>query len=207
MTGAIRESPLRCESVIPIFINGEMGKNYEFNSDIHQRRSIRLKGYDYPRAGAYFITTCTRNRGHLFGKIENQDMILNDAGQIVANCWFDLPNHYENIVLDISFIMPNHFHGIIVFTKPVGAIHESPLQRKTQNPQMNIKQLRKMGLSKTIGRFKMVSSKQTNILRKTPGVPAWQRSSVGSVERSEIQHTMFFISKDKFLTSLLIFFT
>jgi hypothetical protein len=27
----------------------------------HHRRSIRLKGYDYTQAGAYFVTLCIRN--------------------------------------------------------------------------------------------------------------------------------------------------
>src|SRR4051812_46746834 len=30
-----------------------------YNPDIHHRRSIRLKNYDYTTPGAYFITTCT----------------------------------------------------------------------------------------------------------------------------------------------------
>ena len=40
-----------------------------YNPDIHHRRSIRLKGYDYSQPGMYFITVCTRNREHLFGTI------------------------------------------------------------------------------------------------------------------------------------------
>lgn len=35
----------------------------------HNRRSIRLKGYDYSRAGLYFITLCVQNRERLFGEI------------------------------------------------------------------------------------------------------------------------------------------
>lgn len=40
-----------------------------YNPQIHQRKSIRLKGYDYTQAGLYFITICCQNRAHLFGKI------------------------------------------------------------------------------------------------------------------------------------------
>ena len=40
-----------------------------YNPNIHHRRSIRLKGYDYSQAGAYFITICVQNRACLFGKI------------------------------------------------------------------------------------------------------------------------------------------
>jgi hypothetical protein len=34
-----------------------------------QRRSVRLPGYDYTQAGAYFVTLCTHNRAWLFGQI------------------------------------------------------------------------------------------------------------------------------------------
>jgi REP element-mobilizing transposase RayT len=40
-----------------------------YNPDIHHPRSIRLQGYDYSSAGAYFITSCTQNRECLFGNI------------------------------------------------------------------------------------------------------------------------------------------
>ncbi|MFH1097473.1 MAG: transposase [Candidatus Desantisbacteria bacterium] len=36
---------------------------------MHHRRSIRLKGYDYSSAGAYFVTICTQSRECLFGEI------------------------------------------------------------------------------------------------------------------------------------------
>ena len=202
-----------------------------YNPAIHHRRSIRLQGYDYSRAGWYFITICAQDRLHLFGEISNGEMILNDMGQVVSNCWLDLPNHYKNVVLDESVIMPNHFHGIVVFTDmvgenhtgldefgrnsvgaipvraipvraiPVRAIHESPLQETTHRPNtpkkpylsrrsrstqpMDIKQRRNMGLSKLVGRFKMVSSKQINIIRNTPGVPVWQRNYYEHIIRNE----------------------
>jgi len=56
------------------------------------RKHIRLKGYDYSKAGAYFITICTQGRRPLFGEITpavvGADFIsalmrLNNAGTIV----------------------------------------------------------------------------------------------------------------------------
>jgi hypothetical protein len=35
----------------------------------HRRRSIRLRGYDYKQAGAYFITVVAHGRSALFGEI------------------------------------------------------------------------------------------------------------------------------------------
>jgi len=88
-----------------------------------RRRSIRLKGYDYSQAGAYFVTICTQNRLHLFGEITNDEMVLNDAGMMVVKWWNELENKYPDIELDEFAVMPNHFHGIIqIFdTNTVGA--------------------------------------------------------------------------------------
>jgi len=48
------------------------------------RRSVRLQEYDYSQAGAYFITICMQNRKCLFGDIVDDEMVLNDAGRVVA---------------------------------------------------------------------------------------------------------------------------
>lgn len=107
----------------------------------HHRRSIRLKGYDYSQAGAYFITICCHSKISRFGKIvgaglapallppaQNDDMIngqphgiaptmqLNEYGQIAYDEWAKLPERYPNFELDVFQIMPNHMHGIIVLT-------------------------------------------------------------------------------------------
>jgi len=78
--------------------------------------SARLPGYDYSQYGAYFVTIVTHNRENFFGEIVNGKMLLNEIGKIVLHCWNDLPNHYENIILDEFVIMPNHVHGIIIIT-------------------------------------------------------------------------------------------
>ena len=84
-----------------------------YNPKIHHRRSIRLKGYDYSQAGLYFVTICTQNREHFFGKIENGKMILNDAGKMVEDEWLVLPERFTNIKLHEYIVMPNHFHAIL----------------------------------------------------------------------------------------------
>lgn len=44
----------------------------------HHRRSIRLRGYDYARAGACHVTICTWNRECLFGETVDGEMRLNE---------------------------------------------------------------------------------------------------------------------------------
>ncbi len=47
-------------------------------------KSSRLKGYDYAQAGLYYITVCVQDRLHLFGKITNGKMQLNDVGKMLT---------------------------------------------------------------------------------------------------------------------------
>lgn len=84
-----------------------------YNPDIHHRRSIRLKGYDYSRAGLYFLTLCCANRDHLFGHIEKGTMCLNLFGSIAWQEWLNTSTIRPNITLDAFIVMPNHIHGII----------------------------------------------------------------------------------------------
>ena len=78
-----------------------------------QRRSIRLKGYDYSQAGLYFITICCQHRIYRFGQIENGEMVLNEYGEIASDEWLKLPERFPDFELDVFQIMPNHIHGII----------------------------------------------------------------------------------------------
>jgi putative transposase len=85
----------------------------KYNPNIHHRRSIRLKGYDYSQAGLYFITVVCQNRECLFGRIADGKMALNDAGKMVENQWLALKSRFPIINLHEYMVMPNHFHGIL----------------------------------------------------------------------------------------------
>ncbi len=84
------------------------------NTTNRNRRSVRLRGYDYSHAGAYFVIICTRNRACLFGEIVDGEMVLDDSGPMVETVWNKLPDRFPNIDLDAFIIMPNHIHGIII---------------------------------------------------------------------------------------------
>ena len=79
----------------------------------HHRRSIRLSGYDYTSAGAYFITICTHGRDCLFGRVVDGEMQLNALGELVRAEWEKSGTIRAEIELGPYVIMPNHFHGII----------------------------------------------------------------------------------------------
>jgi REP element-mobilizing transposase RayT len=85
----------------------------KYNPDLHHRRSIRLRDYNYANTGAYFVTVCCQNREFLFGEIINGKMILNEYGNIAKNTWNELPQHHFNIKLGEFIVMPDHIHGIL----------------------------------------------------------------------------------------------
>jgi putative transposase len=84
------------------------------NPEAKQRRSFRLKEFDYTSSGAYFVPICTRGREMLFGEVVGDVVRLSDWGEIAANQWKRLPYRFPYLDLDVFVIMPNHLHGIIV---------------------------------------------------------------------------------------------
>jgi REP element-mobilizing transposase RayT len=83
----------------------------------YRERSPRLTGYDYSSEGAYFITICTLQREHFFGRIESGRMIKTISGESAEKYWREIPEHYPFVQIDEYVIMPNHIHGILIINK------------------------------------------------------------------------------------------
>jgi len=84
-----------------------------YNPAIHHRRSIRLKGYDYSQEGMYFVTICCQDMVCRFGKTENGEMILNNAGKMIYEEWVKSAEIRKEIEIHEHVVMPNHFHAIV----------------------------------------------------------------------------------------------
>jgi putative transposase len=171
----------------------------KFNPEIHHRRSIRLKGYDYSRNGAYFVTICSWNRECLFGEIAGMkaskpEMLLNEYGKIVRDEWMGTSLIRKEIEIDEFVVMPNHFHGIVVIwgrgdrpvaplTTIVGSIQGRPPVAPTED--------RSGPKPKSIGSFlagfKSIATKRINENRQSTGAPVWQRNYYERIVRNEIE--------------------
>jgi len=97
-----------------------------FMPEIHHRKSIRLKGYDYTQAGAYFVTICVHNRLCLFGSINESVFTPNAAGVMIQTVWKEMPINYEGIGLGAFVVMPNHIHAIINITDSFDRVGAGP---------------------------------------------------------------------------------
>ena len=149
------------------------------------RRPLRLEGYDYSQAGAYFVTICTKDKDGILAEITDEAMRLSPAGKVVEACWKSLPSRYPNVELDAFVVMPNHVHGIIMISigaHTVGAIHELPLHESSTSRQIS---RRRMLLPKIVGYIKMNTAKRINQLCNAHGVPVWQRNYYEHVIRNE----------------------
>jgi hypothetical protein len=75
-------------------------------SGYHNRKSIRLQGYDYSTPGFYFITICLYDhRQRLFGDVLQGRMVLNDYGMIVRDEWLKTPQIRPNVLIDEYIIL------------------------------------------------------------------------------------------------------
>ena len=166
-----------------------MNRESHFNPDIHHRRSIRLKGYDYSQPGAYFVTICTHRHECLFGEIVGAGsetvptvdigphMELNAYGEIVQFTWYDLVNHASGIEFGEFVIMPNHIHGIIIIVERdhVGAGSEPAPTAATK----------KYSLPEIVRQFKTYSARRINEHRGRRGESVWQRNYWEHIIRGE----------------------
>jgi len=84
---------------------------------IPERRSPRLRGFNYSDPGEYFVTVCTADRACILGAVANGAMTLSIVGRIVEDCWLAIPEHFPHTRAGVYQIMPNHVHGIIEITK------------------------------------------------------------------------------------------
>lgn len=169
----------------------------KYDPQKHHRRSIRLQGYDYSHAGAYYVTIVTHGRECLFGESVGNEAVLNAFGQIVRHAWFDLPKHYRHVELGMVCIMPNHVHGIIIlneYGRGGSFSGQDNLQAQTMAgkivPAISHETRPYYGpkrhpLSEIVRAFKSFSAKRINVLRKMPGSPIWQRNYYEHIIRND----------------------
>jgi REP element-mobilizing transposase RayT len=154
-----------------------------YNPEIHHRHSIHLKGYDYSKAGLYFITICTQNRECVFGKIAEAEMNMNGYGRIVETEWLNLKIKYPNIELYEFVVMPNHFHGILQIAA-VGAGFARPNNKTRPNANTDEDGAGEPRPYPTLGNmvayFKYQTTKQINL-----PVKLWQRNYYEHIIRDE----------------------
>jgi len=145
----------------------------KYNPDIHHRKSIRLKGYDYSQGGAYFIMICARNKELYFQQHP-------ELKRILIRQWQEIPDRYANIRLDEFVIMPNHIHGIIIVGATL-AVAQAREKRAGARPAPTIGEI--IGIFKSLclhGWLKYIKENRIDAVGKF-----WQRNYYEHIIRNE----------------------
>lgn len=151
----------------------------KYDSQIHHRRSIRLKGYDYTQAGAYFITICAYQRENIFGEIVNGEMKLNSFGEIAYSEWFKTAELRSSVELYKKqfVVMPNHIHGNIWLTDVRTRRRRVPTEKFGKPVSGSIPTI--------VRAYKSAVTYAINKMENSRGAVVWQRNYYEHVIRNE----------------------
>lgn len=161
----------------------------KYNPEIHHRKSIRLKNYDYAKEGYYFITICTKNREPVLSKINvgvdahidpnaKMKQLKNDIaldhikielqydGKIVKKYIQNINRVYKDIHVNSYVIMPDHLHMIV-------CINSGSMRALTPTEKISIPQM--------VRSLKLMVTKEI-------GYSIWQRNYYEHIIRNEIEY-------------------
>lgn len=139
----------------------------------HQRRSIRIPGYDYTSPGAYFLTLCTHERKQIFGSIEGGKMHLSRAGEIAHNELKRLGRRFKHIQMGEYVVMPDHVHLLVTVLGPgTGSVEQFGQPVAGSIPTI-------------VRSYKASVTWQVTRLPGWPGGAVWQRNYYEHIVRDE----------------------
>ena len=167
------------------------------------RRSIRLKGFDYSKAGYYFVTVAVQGMRQLFwedfGILKGGNGIpeggngipeggngippvqegLNEIGKMIGEKIIEIPKFYKGIEIDEWVVMPNHIHVILEIVGVDSHIHPE----------------KRISVSEIIQRLKILTTNEYIKGIKNKNWPRfenrlWQRNFYERVIRSEAELNM-----------------
>lgn len=129
--------------------------------EFKERKSPRLKEFDYSKDGAYFLTICVQNRKNILSSIVGEGSPLpklSKYGAVVDALINKIPEKYDGISVVSYVIMPNHIHLLLLSLKESGRGDPSPT------------------VDAAMGWLKYHATKEINALRGTTGCKVFQRS-------------------------------
>jgi len=144
----------------------------KYDSQLHNRRSIRWKEHDYSSNGVYYITICTNQRNPILSQIDNGVVVLSDLGRVVERFWQDIPNR-SSAVIHEYVIMPDHIHAIIEI---------SNVDKVDFDQQSNKGLANNSFLGRIIRGFKSAASNYA-------GYSMWQRNYYEHVIRDQVDYS------------------
>ena len=130
--------------------------------------------------GIYFVTICTKGRGHYFGEISHGDSTIAEPivnltiiGQYTNIQFSNVTSHYPYAKIPLWVVMPNHIHAVVIIEG-----NEIPYERR------NIEQA---GILKNVETGRVVNNVETGrapSLQKIDDMKGWLSVVVGGLKSS-----------------------
>jgi REP element-mobilizing transposase RayT len=139
------------------------------------RKHPRLKGYDYSKAGAYFITFCVKDKHEMLGQIAVGRGILDaplvelsEHGKVLMGAIEFMNNNNNELTIEKYVIMPNHVHLIVLINDLSNGASGMPRPTNALIPKL-------------VSSIKRFSNKQA-------GFNMWQRSFHDHIIRDDKEY-------------------
>ena len=150
---------------------------------MREKKTNRLKSFDYSKDKDYFVTFCVKDRKHYFGTIENDEMNHSLFGKIVAESIEWLKDQYSYVLIHEYVVMPDHVHILIEINRNLmenmGDAEEMSNLSLCTTKRNTLPKIK--SLSELIGALKTVSSKNIRL----NGLDfEWQRSFYDQIIKS-----------------------
>ncbi len=147
-----------------------------------QRKSIRLKDYDYTRSSAYFITLATYQRRRILSRVVNSGIDLLDLGQIVKAEWLLLPSirPFAAVSEEFLIVMPDHIHAVVWLEHHQDIMSGLHRELSVNNHPSGY---RPMSLSSVVAGFKSRVTVKWRRLTGDKNANVWQRNYYETVIR------------------------
>ncbi|MCK4668051.1 transposase [Candidatus Dependentiae bacterium] len=145
------------------------------------RRSIRLKGFDYSISWVYSITIFTFDKKCTLGRIKGNKMYKNLFGKIVKEELINSNNIRKEIEIYEYSIMPNHLHFIVfIYNKYLKFQNNSDVRSETPTTCF-----KPHSLGVFINNFKGMVTKRIREIIKDNNLNFWQRNYYDHLIRNE----------------------
>lgn len=99
---------------------------------MNTRKSPRASHINYD-VGFFFVTVCTGDRAHHFGRISNGVLTLSPIGEFAYSQLENASKYKTNIEIPAFVVMPNHIHAMIQLYD-TGSNEEMPADQRNPNP-------------------------------------------------------------------------
>ena len=154
--------------------------------DFPHRKCIRLRDYDYSRAGAYFVTICVDGKRCIFGRVDKAEMNLSPVGNICADRCPQIPDRFPGVELDCFVVMPNHLHAILLLGE-----RAEPSMPGEEFHGERFGRSRAGTLSSVVRSYKAATTRRVRTAAGDQTLQLWQRGFFERVVRSAGELTRF----------------